>query len=77
MVADSYLAVRTFEMMSVMKVMASASTKVAELASIVQTDTTDRPIVDMKLVTRPLEALTITDTGALYKFSFADGKKDV
>jgi hypothetical protein len=68
-------------MTSVMKVTATDSSKksaqVGELASIVHTDTGHRPIVDIKLIPWPFEALAITDHGALYKLNIADGQKAV
>jgi hypothetical protein len=68
-------------MTSVMKVTATDPSKqsahVAELASIVHTDTGHHAVVDLKLIPRSFETLAITDNGALYKLSIADGHKSV
>lgn len=75
----SHLAVRTFEMTSVMKVTATDDSKhsaqVAELGCIVQSDTGHRAIVDITLIPRSFEALAITDNGALYNLNTANGHK--
>lgn len=77
--ADSYLAVRTFDATSVMKVATSDTSKmsaqIAELASIVPTDTDRRAIVDIKLFSSPFATFAITDNGALYRLNVADGRK--
>jgi hypothetical protein len=80
-ILGTYLAVRTFDQTSVMRVTTTdaskSSAQVAELASVEHTDTGNHAVVDIKLIPGSSEVLAITDSGALYKLSMGNGQQAV